>query len=110
MTLYDVVAFRFEKKKNFLGFEYIESEEEIEHLSSISKSNRAELIDRARHCPNRERLREKIAAELGYFIRSGQQVFETLRRSRSRARSLFSMDVNRHEHLKGLSLSVVTRG
>lgn len=109
MTLYDVVAFRFEKKRNFLGFEYIESEKKS-NTFVYYKSNQAELIDRARHCPNRERLREKIAAELGYFIRSGQQVFVTLRRSRLRARSLFSMDVNRHEHLKGLSLSVVTRG
>lgn len=62
---YNVPVFTFEKRNNFLGFDFIECQEESEHLAPMSKSNRAELIDRAKALAGQGKRQREIAEELG---------------------------------------------
>ena len=61
---YNVAVRGFEKDHNFLGFRYIETEEESDHLTTMSTSDRSELVDRVKTLSSQGKTQREIASEL----------------------------------------------
>lgn len=62
--LYNVAVCVLEKEDNFLGFKYVDDEEEAEHLATMTKSDRSELVDRVKILSSQGKSQRQIAKEL----------------------------------------------
>jgi hypothetical protein len=60
----EVAVFRFEKVDNFLGFEYVGTASEYDHLKPPSDSDKAELVNTAQMLSEQGRSQRAIAREL----------------------------------------------
>jgi len=65
---YNVAVCGFEKEHNYLGFRYIETEEESEHLAIMSTSDRSQLVDRVKILTSQGKSQREIASELGIAL------------------------------------------
>ena len=67
---YSVAVCMFEKDHNFLGFRHIENQEESEHLTTMSTSDRSKLVDRVKVLSSQGKSQRVIASELGIAVGS----------------------------------------